>query len=624
MSMKTLADLYINTAKKFPNVNGFNSKDKKGKDGVYQPTTYKKLLEYGEDLGCALIDLGLKPGDHVGAIADNRLEWIIADCAVQLNGAANVPRGSDSTEQDVEYILGHADCKITFCEDDKQLEKIQNTASKTGVEKIIVMDKAFKKGDGEKVFALWDLVEKGKGLRSEHLEELKKRTAATKEDDLFTIIYTSGTTGLPKGVMLAHRNIMFQLEKLPKLLKFEDGERFLSILPVWHIFERALEYAGIYIGGKLYYTNVRDLKNDMTTVKPTFMGSAPRLWEKIYDGIQEKINSSPKARQIVFRTAYNILKAQRSSQAYLKGNVLQREPEVPGVKLLRSLGSAATSVALAPAAVTLDEVIMKKIREAFGGELKGTISGGGALPSHVDEFFSTIGLTVLEGYGMTETSPVISCRTYDAPILGTVGPIFLDTRVKLLDDQGREVPQGERGVIHVKGPQVMKGYYKRPEETEKVLKDGWMNTGDIGFISANGTLTITGRAKDTVVLLGGENVEPVPIENRILESAYVDQVVVVGQDHKTLGALVWPNLEKLGVSESQVKNLKPHSDEWNIIHKEMKRLVNAESGFKSFERVTNFRFLPKPMEVGDELTNLFKMKRNIISDKYDKLIGEMA
>ncbi|MCS6972791.1 MAG: AMP-binding protein, partial [Leptospiraceae bacterium] len=294
----------------------------------------------------------------------------------------------------------------------------------------------------------------------------------------------------------------------------------------------------------------------------------------------------------------------------------------------RTLESLAIAAALYIPAQLADRVVFSKIREALGGRFRGSISGGGALPAHVDEFFNVIGIPVYEGYGMTECSPIISVRTEGRIIQGSVGFVPNGTEVAILNEKGERVPTGEKGVIHVRGPQVMKGYYKNPEATAKALSpDGWLNTGDIGFFSYNNTLSIRGRAKETIVLLGGENVEPVPIENKLLEDAQINQVIVVGQDKKTLTALIWPNLEK--VKEVTGMEIDPKSDlNANAALREhfskiIKRQISAENGFKSFERITDFRFLPKPMEVGDELTNLLKMKRNVIAEKYAPLIESM-
>lgn len=297
------------------------------------------------------------------------------------------------------------------------------------------------------------------------------------------------------------------------------------------------------------------------------------------------------------------------------------------------------AIVLAVPYFLLDLVVLSKIREATGGELKASVSGGGALQRHVDAFFNDIGINVLEGYGMTETSPVISVRTFKKLVQGSVGLITPETSVQIRDDLGKVLTHvdanqklisgkyGARGVIHIRGPQVMKGYYKNPETTAKVLKDGWMDTGDIGMFNFKKTLTITGRAKDTVVLLGGENVEPVPIEDKLTESPFIAQCMVIGQDQKNLGALVVPDFDKLtewakenGISETDKQKLIDHPKVLDFYKKEIKALNNTKTGFKSFEQVTPFILITKPFEVGDELTNLFKMKRHLITEKYkDKI-----
>jgi long-chain acyl-CoA synthetase len=292
-------------------------------------------------------------------------------------------------------------------------------------------------------------------------------------------------------------------------------------------------------------------------------------------------------------------------------------------------------VSLVPA-VLLDGLVLKKMRAIVGGEFRGTISGGGALQPHVDEFFNFIGIPVLEGYGMTETSPVLAVRTWDNLVIGTVGPVYPATDVRIVDladgrilypdPTSRNSGRGLRGEIHVKGTQVMRGYYKDPESTAKVLRDGWMNTGDIGMVTFNDCIKILGRSKETIVLLNGENIEPVPIEGRLAESPYVDQCMVVGQDRKMLGALIVPSLENLrqaGLNFEKLGDVASSKAAHELLEQEIKRLVSQANGFKAFERVSVFRFVPKAFEVGDEMTRTFKLKRHVIDARYAVLIDEM-
>ncbi|MDZ4727144.1 MAG: long-chain fatty acid--CoA ligase [Leptospira sp.] len=587
-------------------------------------TTFSAAFKDAENVGLALLQFGLKPGDRVGLMADNRTEWAVADMAVLLNGAVDVPRGSDSTPQEIQYILEHSESKYCFVEHQKLYDALKPIFPQTKVEKIFILDPSFVSKEPD-VYSLKDLIKLGEDYRK-NLPSLELRAKQVKPDDLFTIIYTSGTTGMPKGVMLTHQNMVYNVLKVPPKVGLIPGDRALSILPVWHIFERAIDYALLAEGASIAYTNVRDLRDDFTKIKPTFMASAPRLWENLYLGIKQKLEKAPETRRKLFEFAYDVCKKWKDATDYLAGNKLLATEENPFERAKNTTFAIANSINLFLPAKILDGIVFSKIRDVLGGKLHGTISGGGALPAHVDEFFNVIGIPVYEGYGMTECSPIISVREVGKVVQGSVGYWPDGTSVKILSDTGEVMPRGKMGVIHIKGPQVMKGYYKNEEATAKTLKDGWMNTGDLGFVSFNDTLSVRGRVKDTIVLLGGENVEPVPIENLLLENSFINQVIVVGQDQKSLTALVWPDKERLkeaGVKFSEGEDLNQNKEVRSFYQNIIKKQISSENGFKSFEKLTDFRFLPKIMEVGDELTNLFKMKRNVIHDKYKDLIKGM-
>lgn len=624
MAYSTLNEIFYDANKIYGSKKMFFGKNDKKE---FVGTAYSDVLRDAENLGIALLELGVAHGDRVGLLADNRVEWILADMGVLLIGAVDVPRGTDVTTDEIKYILTHAECTLCIVENEATLKKLQSVQSETPVKTIIVLDPKFK-GAAENILTLQSLIDKGAKARKEKLPALKKRCEAVKGEDLYTIIYTSGTTGQPKGVMLTHGNIVYNINEVPKAIGLRPDDSMMSLLPVWHIFERAVDYGAIAKGIPIYYTNVRDVRDDFGRVKPTFMPSAPRLWESLYQGIMQRIEKSEPARKLLFEAAYKIVKEYKAAEDYLAGNELMMEPESTETRLKRSAQALVTLASLYVPTQLANKVVFGKIREAMGGRFRGSISGGGALPAHVDEFFNVIGIPVYEGYGMTECSPIIAVRTEGRIIRGSVGFVPNGTEVAILNDRGERVRTGEKGVIHIRGPQVMKGYFKNPEATEKTInKDGWLNTGDIGFFSFNNTLSIRGRAKETIVLLGGENVEPVPIENKLLEDAQINQVIVVGQDKKTLTALIWPNLEKIkevgGITADAASDLNKNKALVDYMSRIIKKQVSGETGFKGFERVSDFRFLPKPMEVGDEITNLFKMKRNVIFEKYAKLIESM-
>lgn len=641
ITAKNLAELFYDSAQKFGDQPAFGTKNK---EKQFSTISFQDLYETGVSLATGLIAIGLNSKDHVAVLSENRKEWIITNYGIILCGAADVPRGTDVTDGDIQYILSHSDAKMVFVENELTLRKVKKNISKLqNITHMIVMEgepgllntQLRSHGEDEvdpgshlypKVLSLNGLVENGRRLRKLGDRRVEERLLTIQPDDLFTIIYTSGTTGEPKGVMLTHANMTSQLRNIP--IKIGPKDRFLSILPVWHSFERVFQMGTIAMGATQYYTNVRNIREDLMIVKPTFMASAPRLWESIYQGIQSKIQTGSVIKKVLFRLAYGCaLMFQRSIQ-FLKGNRL----DLHGRKIIESITLAMISltsiIVLYLPYIIFDLIVLSKLRQATGGKLKGSVSGGGSLPYHIDEFFNTISIPVFEGYGMTETSPGLAFRSEKHRVIGSVGQIFPYTEILLKDvDTGIVIYPPKRGIkgeIFVRGPQIMKGYYKRPEATAKVLSDdGWLNTGDLGIMSFNNTLKIVGRTKETVVLLNGENVEPVPIENKLIQSPLIDQVMVVGQDQKYLGALILPALETFSEYGSNYEQLATNRNVKEKIEEEVKNLIRTENGFKSFEKIVEIRLLPKTFEVGDELSAKLSVKRHVVSEKYKSLIESM-
>lgn len=616
-----LADMYREAAEVYGDRPAFATRNPEKK---FDSVSFRELFERGLNLATALIDLGVKARDHVVILSDNRLEWITADYGILLCGAADVPRGSDATDADIEYILNHSDARAVFVEDDRLLRRVGRLKDRLpNIQTIIVMDRETKADNG--ALHLCDLLEKGLEMRNKGDRRAEERMAGIKPDDLFTLIYTSGTTGVPKGVMLMHSNMISQVHDVPIDIFPED--RMLSILPVWHVFERIFEMLAINRGCCTHYTNIRNIKEDMRIVRPTFMASAPRLWENVYLGILNSVAKAPAVNRLLFAMAHFCSARDKNGRRFLAGRKLNLGDR-PWIK---SAGLAIISVInivlfFIPDFL-LDLIVLKKIRAATGGNLRGSVSGGGALPLHIDEFFNNIGIPVLEGYGLTETCPVLAVRTFRELVIGSVGPLYPGTEGRIVDPAGGEIifppRKAVKGELHVRGPQVMKGYYKDAAATEAVLKDDWFNTGDLGMITYNNTLKIVGRSKETIVLMGGENVEPLPIENRLLKSSAIDQCMVIGQDRKNLAALIVPSLEYFRGYGSTPAELAASEEVQKIIRDEIRRLINQETGFKVFERVVDFRLLPRPFEVGDELTFKFSLKRHVIAEKYTDLINSI-
>ena len=625
-----IADLYRLAAVVYGD---FPAQAHRGKSADFQTRSYRELYDTACALGTAFIWLGLQARQHVAIVSDNRPEWMLCDAAVLLCGAADVPRAADTTEQEISFIVAHSDAVLLIAENKTVLQRVLAVRAALPKVKHIVLLEG-EPPEGSAVHKLTDLLERGRHLRATGDRVIEERLAGIKGEDLFTIIYTSGTTGEPKGVMLTHDNMLSQARLLP--FDLTPGDRILSILPVWHSYERVFEMVTVSHGSCTYYTSLRAVGEDLRKVRPTWMASAPRLWEGLYSRILQNVSQAPPLRRVLFRFAYHCSREYQSAWFFLTG----RRLDLHGRSLPQSLRLAFLSIGqlflYALPHKILDALVLKKLRGVVGGKFRGTVSGGGALPPHIDEFFNYIGIPVLEGYGMTETSPVLAVRTWRKLVIGTVGPFWPRTEIRIVDPADGKViypsglagrgGRGCKGEIQAKGPQVMKGYYKNPGATAKVLRDGWMNTGDIGMVTFNDCLKILGRSKETIVLLSGENVEPVPIEAQLLESRFIEQCLVVGQDEKNLGALIVPSVEALqaqGFPVSDLSSAENNPRVTELINAEVRRLVSREQGFKPFEFVLAWRFVPKAFEVGDELTATFKPKRHVITGKYSRLIDEM-
>ena len=631
ISANTLAVLFCEAAERFKELPAFATKDS---SGVYQPTSFRQLYEDGLALATSLIDLGLRPREQVGLISDNRLEWILCDYAVILSGCADVPRGTDITAAEMTHILTHSDARFVFVENAGTLEKLDRVrGSIRGVEKVILMDANARAP--ATVLRLQDLLATGKKLREAGDRRAEERIEQTRSEDLFTIIYTSGTTGTPKGVQLTHANMTSQVRNLP--FELSPSDRALTILPVWHSYERVFEMVAISMGVCTYYTHLRTIGEDLKTVQPTVMASAPRLWENLYQKLMDRIDQAPPIRQKLFHAARFCTCHVKRAERFFLGQELDLQGRQPIERLARGVGHLTRWVTLHLPYRVLDKLVLAKLRAAVGcSAFRGTISGGGALQPHVDEFFNFIGIPVLEGYGLTESSPVLAVRTWTNLVIGTVGPFYPETEIRIVDlesgrvlypdrsraDQGR----GRAGEIHARGPQIMLGYYKDPEGTARVLHDGWLKTGDIGMVTFNDCLKIVGRCKDTIVLLNGENVEPLPIESRLTHSSLIDHCMLVGQDQKHLGALIVPALDGFrseGLLAANLLELAASPKARSIMESEIRRLISLEAGFKSHERIADFRFVTKPFEAGQEMTATYKLKRHVIAKQYASLIDEM-
>ncbi|MDD4363420.1 MAG: long-chain fatty acid--CoA ligase [Atribacterota bacterium] len=503
------------------------------------------------------------------------------------------------------------------------------------LQRVFLIDKEYNQKNSFNIYSFNYLSQKGRELLKQGDTRLEKIADSAKEDDLVTIIYTSGTTADPKGVMLVHSNFVHNVRVMPPVQEINKDDRFLSVLPSWHIFERTAEYLALTVGASTAYSKPfkQILLPDLAAEKPTIMTSVPRIWESVYQGAILKAKKGSPLKKKIFDWAFGIGKKYKKAENIVNNTIplfdrleFTTEEVKKAKKTLFQLG---WQYKLA------DKLVYKKIREVAGGELRFAISGGGALPDNVDNFFDIAGIFVCEGYGLTETAPVLSARNPNARIMSTVGETMPEAELKIVDKDNlsRELPNGETGVVLVKGSMVMKGYYKNEEKTAEVIQDGWFNTGDLGRKTKNGKyLQLVGRSKDTIVLRGGENVEPQPLEEKLLESEFINMAVVVGQDKPRLGVLIVPNFESLkSLWEKEKKKIESLSEaikDPNIItlfQKEVKRLISRENGFNPFETIMGIAICPKEFSIeAGELTETLKVKRFEIHNKYQELINKIC
>ncbi|MFP4364007.1 MAG: AMP-dependent synthetase/ligase [Spirochaetia bacterium] len=599
----------------------------KDQNKVFQPLTYGDFWEKVKAFGTGLLEMGFARGQHIGIISENRTEWLITDLAVLGIGAIDVPRGNDSTAEEIKYILRHADCPAAFVENAKQLEKVLSIkVSLPLLKRIIVLDsklpESIPNSDNIEILSFNEILDKGKKAVQKKPELFHQEMAKGKTEDIATIIYTSGTTGEPKGVMLTHHSFLFQVFGIDGVLFLGPGVIFLSVLPIWHSFERAVNYIVLHKGAAIAYSKPigKIMLTDMETLKPQWMTSVPRIWEGIRSAVLRKITKSSGIKKFIFHTSVSIGEIHANVLSMFRGLLpeFQKRTRVFDVAI-----SIIPLIILTPLKILGDVLVFNTLKKRLGGRFVAGVSGGGAMPPYVDRFFQAAGIKVLEGYGLTETGPILSVRKQKEPVPDTVGPLLRGIEYRIIGENGEVLEPGRKGVLHVKSPQVMKGYYKKPEETEKVLKDGWLNTGDLAMVTYNRELKIMGRAKDTIVLMGGENIEPTPIEDKLLQSSYIMQAMVVGQDKKFLGALIIPEMERIEefAAENDINYIdqeelinNPRMQE--LIHDEIQSLINPKNGFKSFERIYRFTLLSSPFEVGKELTHTQKIRRNIVHQEY--------
>ncbi|HLP89822.1 MAG TPA: long-chain fatty acid--CoA ligase [Nostocaceae cyanobacterium] len=626
--VKWLPEIWQLAAKRFGDTVALHSPHSKPETVI----TYTELADKIRTFAAGLQALGVKVGDRISLISDNSPRWFIADQGIMTAGAVNAVRSSQAEREELIFIITNSGSTALVLEDIKTLNKLRERLKDLPIQFIILLsDETAPPEEILKVLNFAQLLELGKN----HQLTLTEQSG----DSLATLIYTSGTTGKPKGVMLTHNNLLHQVKTLGSIVQPHPGDIVLSILPSWHSYERSGEYFLLSQGCTQVYTNLRSIKNDLKKYKPNYMIAVPRLWESIYEGVQKQFREQPANKQKLIYFFLSI------SQKYLKalqisaGLSLDHLDASPGQKLIARI----QALALLPLHKLGEKLVYEKVREATGGKIKQVISGGGALPRHIDEFFALIGVQILQGYGLTETAPVTNARRIWRNIPGASGQPIIGTEIKIVDPETRQpLPATKRGLVLLRGPQVMQGYYQNPEATKKVIDDqGWFDSGDLGWLTPQNDLVLTGRAKDTIVLTNGENIEPQPIEDACLRSPYIDQIMLVGQDQRIIGALIVPNieaLEKWAASQNltlEVENKQINSTTsqkinleskiiQDLFRQELNREVQNRPGYRPDDRIGPFKLILEPFSMENGLmTQTLKIRRHVVMERYRDTINEM-
>jgi len=564
------------------------------REGRYMPISTEEFGETVINFSLGLKTLGLNAGDKLIILSENRPEWTMTDVATLCLGGISVPIYTSLSPEQVKYIVNDSDAKVVVSSNEELWDKIRAVKGELPLvsQFITFLDYA---PEGGKTFK--EIVEIGKQKAQEKPELFDQMALAVKPSDVASIIYTSGTTGEPKGVMLTHSNFMSNVTSVSSILPISNKDTSLSFLPLSHSYERTVTFAMLYNGCTIGYVESMDtVAENMLEVSPTIMGAVPRLFEKIYAKVLDNVLTSSNLKRKIFFWAL------KTGKDYGR----------------RSLEERPISALLGFKKKLAHKLVFSKIIEKTGGRIKFFVTGAAPLAKDIAEFFYAMGIVVLEAYGLTETSPAATFNTFEEIKFGTVGKPIPDVDVKIAED----------GEILIRGPNVMKGYYKKEEETKDVIRENWFYSGDIGYLDEDGFLVITDRKKDIIVTAGGKNVAPQQIENLLKLNPYITTVVAIGDKRRFISALIVPEFEKL--KEYAKLNEISYTDLSDLVAKnQIVAFVKSEvdkslEELAVYEKVKKIALLERDFEIDKgEITPTLKVKRNIIEEKYADLIESL-
>ena len=598
--VRTLADLPFHVSGRFPK----SVLIRRCREGGVDDLSSREFFDQIRDLSLGLTALGVERGDRVALVSDSRPEWTVADLAILTAGGVTVPVYPTLSASQVQFILKDSGARVAIVADEDQAAKVRACRSQLPDLRVVVVIDRHDAGTGD-----WDtsdewplsvVARRGhtRLMREDGLGRRYRQTCADIEPGrVATILYTSGTTGDPKGVMLTHANILSNVMATAHVITMTPEDEALSFLPLSHSFERTVLYTYLYTGVTVAFAeSLETIGRDLQTVRPTIVTGVPRVFEKLHVRILAAVAEAPRVRQWIFRWAVAVGRARATA-------TLARQPVPWAVALQDRLA---------------DRLVFATIRGRTGGRLRYFLSGSAPLSRAVAEFFFAIGLPIIEGYGLTETSPVLTINPPDAPRIGTVGRPLPGVTIRIAED----------GEILARGPNIMAGYYQQPEATRAAIRDEWFHTGDVGQMDADHYLTITDRKKDLIITSGGKNIAPQPIEALLRRSELVTEAVLIGDRRRFISALIVPNRAALEAHlRASSSPLEPPEQlvAREDVHVVYQGLVDAaNTNLAPFEQVKRFALLPHEFTIaGGELTPTMKVKRRVIEERWNGVIEEL-